>query len=192
MKNVLKIFLIGAFVGGVVTTLLWNAGSRDEVERLKQRADSAEAAAIARDSAATEQAARDSAVIDSLQQSKRSRYVTISTDSATQDSLERAMGGLKTARDTIANQAGQIVALKSERDSLRANARTDSLSLWLAMRRGDALRDSLHAQTGTVVALNAEIQRLNHHTFPKWLRVSFTVVEKALAVKGAVDLVQGR
>lgn len=188
LNAVVLAFVAGAVAGGAFAG--WSA--RREVTDLQARSDSVTAAAVSRDSASAEKAAADSATIAALQASKKPATVTIRADSAAQDSLERAMAGLKTGADTIKNQARQIVALKSEVDSLKSNARTDSLSLWTAMRRGDALRDSLHAQTVTIVGLNERIQALSGRTFPKWARISFAIVEKGLAAKGLADVIRGK
>jgi chromosome segregation ATPase len=181
------------FAGGVAAGVLLTCwGVNKQVEHLKRSGDEAQAAAAARDSAAT--AFKDSAfsVIDSLQNAKRPTIIRISVDSAKQDSLKRAMGGLKTAQDTIHNQAQQIIALEDQVDSLKVNARRDSLSLFGAMAAAQVLEDSLHAQTQTIRNLDAEIQRLNSHRLPAWARTGFAVLRSGLAIKGLVDVAHGK
>jgi len=184
---------LALFVGGLLGIAALSYTTRREVAALKAAGDSARAAAVARDSAAS--AASDSmgAIIDSLQSSKAPVTVRITVDSAAQDSLKRALAaGLRSQHDTIANQAAQIVHLETEVRDLKANARTDSLSLWTALARSRLLEDSLHAQTREVVRLNGRIQDLDGHALPKWLRVSFDVAQKVLAAKGLVDLARGK
>lgn len=182
----LILFASGAAAGILLTC--W--GVNKQVEHLKQSGDSAQAIAEHRDSASTARWVHDSLVIDSLQKSKAPVVVRITRDSAAQDSLKRALvAGLQSQHDTITNQALQIVHLEQQVVDLKANARTDSLSLFKAMGVARVLRDSLHAQTKTIVDLNADIQRLNSHRLPGWARVGFELLRTGLAAKGLVDVV---
>jgi hypothetical protein len=182
------------FAGGIAAGVLLTCwGVNKQVEHLKQSGNTAQALAAARDSAAT--AFKDSAfsVIDSLQNAKQPTIIRISVDSAKQDSLKHALAaGLKSQHDTIVNQAAQIVHLESQVADLKVNARRDSLSLFGAMAAAQVLEDSLHAQTKTIVNLNAEIQRLNSHRLPAWARTGFAVLRSGLAIKGLVDVAHGK
>lgn len=188
--NGVKSAMLFTAIGAVAVVALIAGNQRKEIIRLKVVGDSIQAAAVVRDSAAAAEAAASARRVDSLQSTKRRESVRLS---ASRDSLRRALdGGLASAHDTIVNQAAQIVLQDSVITELRENAKTDSLSLWEAMGRGDRLLDSLRVQTAAVVVLNGQIQRLNQHTLPKWLRVSFDVAVKALAAKEIVDLARGK
>lgn len=163
-----------------------------QVAHLKQQGDSAQAAALARDYAAT--AFSDSLVqyIDSLKQTKKPVTIKIAMDSAAAARAAQAVAAATTARDSNVALVAEVTALASENTGLRINARTDSLTLWAAMRRGDSLATVLHDQTQEVVRLNALIQQLNSHTLPTWARVSFEVIRTGFAVKGIADVVAGK
>jgi len=184
----LVIFALGAAAGVGFAYL----GTNRKIVALQKAAADSTAAALQRDSAVTAFADSLQRRVDSLQKAKRPVTIKISRDSATAARADSALQAAWTTADSNVALTAANVALKDEIVGLRQNAHTDTLSLWAAMARGDALQDSLHAQTHVIVALNVQIQALNHHAMPEWFRIGFGLVEKGLAVKGLVDLARGR
>lgn len=157
-----------------------------KVEALQHYSDSVTVAAKHDSALANVFADSMAGVVDSLQKSKRPVTIKISQDSALEDSAARAVARAQTAADSNKAYAIQVLALKSEVAGLRANARTDTLSLAKAMFRGDSLQRVVNAQTTRISNLNIEIQALTPRT-PKWLRVSLRVAELAVAFKAGME-----
>ena len=134
--------------------------SDQKVAALQQFSDSLAAANVAARHAATRFADSARAVVDSLQRAKRPVTVRITRDSVLADSAARAVARAKTTADSNAALVAQVAAQASEIMGLKKNALTDSLSIWVAIRRGDSLQTAFNAQAERLVALNARIQEL--------------------------------
>src|SRR5690348_7601632 len=178
LKQGLLIFGLGA-VAGIAATC-W--GTNRQIAAVKQAAKDSTAAAVKRDSATTHYADSLLAQVDSLQKAKRPVTIKITKDSATAALADSAFRAAKTDSARVVILLTENAALKSEIVGLRANARTDCLSLFDAMATAKTLRDSLHAQTRTIVGLNEQIQQLNQHALPGWARTGFEVARTGLAV----------
>jgi hypothetical protein len=170
-----KYLVVGAvllFGAGFGAAWCWGDA---KVEALQAFGDSVQVAADARAAAALAHSAADSAIIDSLQKSKRPVTIRISRDSALADSAAQAVAVAKTAADSNVALVVQVAALKTENAGLRQNARTDSLSVFFAVRRGDSLQVALTEQTKAIADLNRRIQQLTPRT-PKWVKAATYVV----------------
>ena len=187
-KQGLLIFVLGAAAGVGFTCF----GTNRRIAAVKRASADSTKVALARDSAVTAFADSLAARVDSLQKAKRPVAIKIVRDSTAAAQADSALREAKTASDSNMALVVEVASLLSEVQGLKENAAADSLSLFAAMARGNALQDSLHAQTRTIVGLNQQIQRLNQHVLPKWFRVSFDLIQKGFAVKGIVDVVRGR
>lgn len=149
-----------------------------KVERLQELSDSLTTAGQQDSVTANRYADSMATVVTTLQKSKQPITIRISQDSALADSAERAVLRARTAAEVITAQSAQITALKSEVVGLRENAKTDSLSLWVAMARGDSLQAVVNTQTTRLSQLNAQVQELTPRT-PAWLRATYKVTALA-------------
>lgn len=187
-KQALLVFILGLAVGIALTYV----GTSRQIAGLQHAAADSTTAAHQRDSAVTVYADSLAAVVDSLQLAKRPVTIKIAQDSAAARTAAEAVRRARTASDSNVALVAQVTSLTAEIVGLRSNAHADSLSLWDALARGNALQDSLHAQTRIIVDLNVRIQHLNEHRLPAWARVGFEATRTVLAVKGFVDVVRGR
>ena len=186
-RMTLGVGLLALLLGGLGGFLLSQAGTNRQILALQIHSDSVNAAAHLRDSTTSRVADSLKARIAALQRAKRP---------VTQDSTGAAVAALavrdaKTGKDSAAALVVQVAKLTSEVATLKANAAKDAQSLADALLRGDTLETALHKQTDAVADLHDKINALNHHTLPHWLRLSFDVLQKGCALKGAVDVIRG-
>lgn len=184
VREAFGVGLLTMLLGGLGGYLLSQAGTNSQVLALQLHSDSVSAAATLRDSATSHVADSLKERIAVLQRAKR----PITHDSASAAVAAAVVKLSKTAKDSNVALVGQVASLTSEVATLKANAVTDSVSLAVALFRGDTLETSLHQQTDAVADLHRQIAALNHHALPKWLRLTFTVARDALALKGAASI----
>lgn len=150
-------FVLGAGAMFGIDRYLSDKGLRE----LKAHADSVQVASAVRESVTTRYADSLRNEVVWLQNTKAPVVVKIVKDSADASRAARAVAEAKTVGDSNMALVVEVAALASEVAGLRLNARTDSLSLFQAMARGDVLQDSLHAQSRAIADLNARIQALH-------------------------------
>ncbi len=191
--NKLWIGLLLFVLGAAFALGLSRLGTNKQIAGLKARADSI--AAYARHVDSVAQANHDSVAIvraklDQVEHAAETRQANAETRVGIfHDALHRLADTntvLIAAIDSLeAAHAEQVQSLKD------GKAAADAKVLILS-GENVALLGQVHDLSGQIQSLNAQIQKLNHHRLPGWARTGFEIARTGLAIKGGVDLVNGK
>ncbi len=157
LKDLAIAFAIGLAIAFAYDYFVADKGLREA----KVYADSVAVAADARESVTTRWADSLRNEIVWLQSTKAPVTVKIVKDSTDAAKAAKAVAAAQTAHDSAQALVVEVASLVNEVEGLKENARTDSLSLWTAMARGDSLQNVVHDQSRAVADLNARIQALH-------------------------------
>ncbi len=161
MNETLKSLGIGVIAGAALAFSYDYFVADKGLREAKAFSDSVAVASAARESVTSHWADSVRNEIVWLQSTKAPVAIKIVKDGADAAKAAKAVATAQTAHDSVAALVVEVASLASEVEGLKENARTDSLSLWTAMARGDSLQGVVHDQSRAVADLNARIQALH-------------------------------